>query len=129
MLDRPTLPREALLPGAVAPAPPSAARLRRPRKWIILPLLALLAGSGIAAWWRFAPPPAAATSAVAYGAIDIRQSQLAFNGNDRISRILVQEGDRVTKGQLLAELDTARRHCHVRAFYLPNAPGVRRLRA
>ena len=63
---------------------------RRRRKWIILPLLALLAGGGVAAWWRLAPPPAAATSVLAYGAIDIRQSQLAFNDNDRIGRILVQ---------------------------------------
>jgi len=108
MLDRPTLPREAHLPGVLAPAPPSAARLGQRRKWMILPLLGLLAAGGIAAWQRFAPPPSAATSAVAYGAIDIRQSQLAFNNNDRISRILVQEGDRVTKDQLLAELDTAR---------------------
>ena len=108
MLDRPTLPREALLPGVAGPASTSAARPRRRRKWIILPLLALLAGAGVAAWWRLAPPPAAATSVVAYGAIDIRQSQLAFNDSERISRILVQEGDRVTKGQLLAELDPAR---------------------
>ncbi len=108
MLDRPTQPREALLPGAVAPAPASTLRPRRSRKWILLPLLGLLAAGGVAAWWRFAPPPAAATSVVAYGAIDIRQSQLAFNGNDRISRILVQEGDRVSKGQLLAELDATR---------------------
>ena len=108
MLDRPALPREALLPGVLAPAPPSAARPRQSRKWIILPLLALLAAGGFAAWLRLAPAPAVATSVVAYGAIDIRQSQLAFNDNDRISRILVQEGDRVTKGQLLAELDTTR---------------------
>ena len=113
MLEQSTLPREALLPGAVAPAPASTVRPRRPRKWIILPLLALLAAGGVAAWWRFAPPPAVATSVVAYGAIDIRQSQLAFNDNDRISRILVQEGDRVTKGQLLAELDTTRLQANV----------------
>ncbi len=75
---------------------------------MVLPLLALLAAGGVAAWLRLAPPPAAATSVVAYGSIDIRQSQLAFNGNDRISRILVQEGDRVTKGQLLADLDMTR---------------------
>ena len=108
MLEQFTLPREALLPGAVAPAPVSTVRPRRSRKWILLPLLALLAAGGAAAWWWFAPPPAVATAVVAYGAIDIRQSQLAFNDNDRISRILVQEGDRVTKGQLLAELDTTR---------------------
>lgn len=69
-------------------------------------MLALLGGAGIA-WW-LAQPPIIASVVRAYGSIDIRQSQLAFNDNDRIRRILVQEGDRVRKDQLLAELDTTR---------------------
>ncbi len=98
------LPRETPLPGRVAPAP-GRTRLRPLR---ILALLALLAVGGAAAWWRFAPAPPVAAGVLAYGTIDIRQSQLAFNDSDRIARILVQEGDRVRQGQLLAELDTAR---------------------
>jgi HlyD family secretion protein len=43
-----------------------------------------------------------------FGNIDIRQVQLAFNGNQRIAEILVQEGDRVEKGRLLARLETRR---------------------
>jgi HlyD family secretion protein len=42
-----------------------------------------------------------------YGNVDIRQVQLAFNGSERIAQMLVKEGDPVTKGQLLATLDTA----------------------
>jgi HlyD family secretion protein len=45
---------------------------------------------------------------VLYGNVDIRQVELAFNGNDRIDRVLAQEGDVVRKGQLLASLETAR---------------------
>ncbi len=45
---------------------------------------------------------------VLYGNVDIRDVQLAFNGSDRIVRMLVKEGDRVSEGQLLAELDTRR---------------------
>ncbi len=41
-----------------------------------------------------------------YGNIDIREAQLAFNGSEHIAEILVQEGDRVAKGQLLARLHT-----------------------
>jgi len=41
-----------------------------------------------------------------YGNIDIREAQLAFNGSEHIAQILVQEGDRVAKGQLLARLHT-----------------------
>ena len=106
MSGHPAIPREAHTPGSVAPAP--VLGHRRSRLPLVALALILLAGGGGAAWWRFAPPAAPATTVLAYGSIDIRQSQLAFNGNDRISRILVQEGDRVRKGQLLAELDTAR---------------------
>jgi HlyD family secretion protein len=41
-----------------------------------------------------------------YGNVDIRQVQLAFNGSERITKMLVKEGDPVKKGQLLATLDT-----------------------
>ena len=45
---------------------------------------------------------------VLYGNVDIRQVELAFNGNERIVGMTVQEGDRVRQGQLLATLDTLR---------------------
>ena len=45
---------------------------------------------------------------VLYGNIDLRQVQLAFNNSDRIAEVLVQEGDHVRKGQVLARLDTSR---------------------
>ncbi len=43
-----------------------------------------------------------------YGNIDIREVELAFNGQERVTRMLVQEGDYVHPGQLVAELETAR---------------------
>jgi membrane fusion protein YbhG len=43
-----------------------------------------------------------------YGNVDIREVQLAFNDSDRVLRLLVEEGDMVEKGQLLAELDARR---------------------
>ncbi len=43
-----------------------------------------------------------------YGNVDIRELQLAFYATGRISKLLVDEGDRVKKGQLLAELDPSR---------------------
>jgi len=39
-----------------------------------------------------------------YGNVDIREAQLAFNSSEHIREILVQEGDHVKKGQLLATL-------------------------
>ena len=43
-----------------------------------------------------------------YGNVDIREVQVAFNDSDRIARMLVQEGDFVQPGELLAELDARR---------------------
>ncbi|MEY4237650.1 MAG: hypothetical protein RL339_251, partial [Pseudomonadota bacterium] len=41
-----------------------------------------------------------------YGNVEIREVQLGFRVGGRISKLHVDEGDRVTPGQLLAELDT-----------------------
>jgi HlyD family secretion protein len=43
-----------------------------------------------------------------FGNVDIRQIQLAFHATGRIQRILVEEGQRVQEGELVAELDPAR---------------------
>jgi HlyD family secretion protein len=45
---------------------------------------------------------------VLYGNVDLRQIDLAFNNSERIAEVLVQEGDRVTRGQVLARLNTDR---------------------
>ena len=43
-----------------------------------------------------------------YGNVDIRQIRLAFYDTGRIKRLLVQEGDAVEPGQLVAEMDSVR---------------------
>ena len=43
-----------------------------------------------------------------YGNVDLRQVDLAFNNSERISEVLVQEGARVKRGDVLARLDTSR---------------------
>ncbi len=43
-----------------------------------------------------------------YGNVDVRQIQAAFQDSGRILHVLVQEGDQVHQGQLLAELDPSR---------------------
>jgi HlyD family secretion protein len=59
-------------------------------------------------WFWHERQRAAGDRLVLYGNVDIRQVQLAFNGNERIATMLVQEGNRVNAGQLLAELDPER---------------------
>ncbi len=66
-------------------------------------------GIAVAIWvWHSRNGVASKGQLVLHGNVDIRQVQLAFNNSERIAKILVQEGDRVKTGQLLAELDTQR---------------------
>jgi HlyD family secretion protein len=45
---------------------------------------------------------------VLYGNVDLREIDLSFNDSERIAEVLVQEGATVTRGQVLARLDTSR---------------------
>jgi HlyD family secretion protein len=77
------------------------------RKLIVVPVvLAALAGG--AWWWLKHDHVEVATALTLHGNVDIRQVELAFNANGRVGEVLVQEGSRVAKGQLLARLDTER---------------------
>jgi HlyD family secretion protein len=98
--------RDPVLPDVIGP---DRVKATQHRVWLgLLPALLVLVLGGGAAWWWLSRTSTALTAVTVYGSIDIRQSQLAFNDSDRIRRILVQEGDLVRKGELLAELDTAR---------------------
>ena len=75
------------------------------KRWLPVALAALLV-AGLA-WW-FTHRHASAGEIVLYGNVDLRQVDLAFNGSERIAAVLVQEGDRVERGQVLARLETSR---------------------
>jgi len=74
--------------------------------WIAAVVVVTLVAAGVI-WWS-AHRNDEAKELVLYGNVDLRQVDVAFNHSERIAAILVQEGDRVRKGQLLARLDTAR---------------------
>jgi len=74
--------------------------------WIAAVVVVTLVAAGVI-WWS-AHRNDEARELVLYGNVDLRQVDVAFNHSERIAAILVQEGDRVRKGQLLARLDTAR---------------------
>jgi len=59
------------------------------------------------AWW-FTHQHKAPTEIVLYGNVDLRQVELPFNDTERVEAVLVSEGDRVSRGQVLARLDTGR---------------------
>lgn len=58
--------------------------------------------------WLSAEDGASARPVTLYGNIEIRDAQLAFNGAEHIASVLVEEGDRVSAGDRLAELQTDR---------------------
>jgi HlyD family secretion protein len=72
-----------------------------------LVLLLLVAAAAGLAWW-LAHRGGSSPELLLYGNVDLREVTLAFNGNERIAEVLVQEGDRVRKGQVLARLVTNR---------------------
>ena len=76
------------------------------KKIIFLLLLLLLVAGGGWYWWLQNNQPADETRLTLYGNVDIREAQLAFNGSEHIGEIMVEEGDHVKKGQLLAKLHT-----------------------
>lgn len=73
---------------------------------ILVAALAVILIGGLAYW--LTRPSSAPNEIIVYGNVDLRQVDLPFNGTERIAALLVQEGDRVVQGQVLARLDTSR---------------------
>jgi HlyD family secretion protein len=67
-----------------------------------------------------------------YGTIDIRDASLAFPEQERIAQVLVEEGDRVKAGQVLARLKIERLEAQIREVHAQIAAQqetVKRLKA
>ncbi len=77
---------------------------------LVAGLLILGAAAGVLGYQRMLARErkAAAGALRIHGNIDIRDAQLAFFGQERIASVLVEEGDHVDAGQLLATLRTER---------------------
>lgn len=75
----------------------------------LIVIVVLVAAAALAGWrWWVNHQEAARPELVIYGNVDLRQVDLAFNNSERIAEVLVQEGDHVKRGQLVAKLDTSR---------------------
>ena len=73
---------------------------------VMILVLAGIAAAGSTWWLTSGSEPA--RDLMLYGNVDLRQVALAFNNSERIAAVLVQEGDRVQCGQVLARLDGSR---------------------
>jgi HlyD family secretion protein len=77
------------------------------KRWLAVVILIVAATAATWAWWH-ARIEREREPLTLYGNVDLRQVQLPFYNSQRISEVLVQEGDRVTRGQVLARLDISR---------------------
>ena len=75
------------------------------QKKIVVAMVILIAAVAAIVWWETAGN--SPSSAVLYGNVDIREVGLAFRVGGRVAEVLVDEGDVIQPGQVLARLDTA----------------------
>lgn len=76
------------------------------KRLVPLVILAILA---VAGYWLYQQRQQEDNGALhLYGNVDIREVDLAFNNSEHIESLLVEEGDRVSRGQLLATLHSER---------------------
>ena len=76
------------------------------KKWIVSILLALVAGGSGLAWWKLRPAPLPPGFAMSNGRIEATQIDVATKLAGRIQDVLVNEGDFVESGQIVARMDT-----------------------
>jgi HlyD family secretion protein len=82
--------------------------MKRVLKKVIAALI-LIAIGVLGGWWLFQMEERPSASEITlYGNIDIRSVDLAFTEQERIVEVLVQEGDRVDPGRVLARQQTNR---------------------
>jgi len=70
-------------------------------------LIVAVVGIAVAVWWLTGRHNST-DSLVLYGNVDLRQADLPFNASERVTEVLVQEGDHVKVGQVMARLDPTR---------------------
>lgn len=71
----------------------------------ILPILILVALIGGATYWFYLKPKKEHAPILLYGNVEIREAEASFRQMGRLASLLVEEGDIVKEGDLLAQID------------------------
>ncbi len=82
--------------------------MSKSRRLAIAVIIVCLAAGAAFGLYRWLHRPAGGQTLTLYGNVDIRESQPAFNDIGRVTQMLVSEGARVKKGELLARIEDAR---------------------
>ena len=77
------------------------------RRLIAIPVVLLVAIGG-GTWWWLNRGSTGTSDVVLHGNVEMREVALAFNDSGRVASVLVEEGDRVQQGEVVARLDTSR---------------------
>ena len=85
-----------------------------------LPVLLLIAAAGYGAYYFFTRPP---SSLVLTGIVTTHDVEVSPQIGGRLVTLAVKEGDAVTKGQQIAEIDPGELEAE-RAFYQHSAAGI-----
>jgi HlyD family secretion protein len=93
-------------PAATPPPPPGRKKALVAGVLVVAVLAAIAIGFGLGRLG--ASSKKGPSQLLLNGNVDLRQVELAFNNSERIAEVLVQEGDKVTRGQILARQDTGR---------------------
>lgn len=73
-----------------------------------VPLIVAVAAIAALLWWWSTGHGHRSDELVLFGNVDLRQADVPFNAAERVTEVLVQEGDHVRRGQLMARLDPTR---------------------
>jgi len=90
----------------VATIPPASRRWRTPVRWLVL-AIAVAGGLAIYFWKPFSSPPLPAGIVSSNGRLEATEIDIATKLAGRIEAMLVQEGDFVERGQVVARMDTS----------------------
>ncbi|MCP5152821.1 MAG: efflux RND transporter periplasmic adaptor subunit [Ectothiorhodospiraceae bacterium] len=78
------------------------------RRGVVVAVAMVVAlGAAAAVWWRAREPAAPDTALALYGTVDVREIHLTFQAVGQVASVLVEEGEPVAAGQVLATQDAA----------------------
>lgn len=94
-------------PGAIGKGRAEPKKSRFTKRALLVPGLALAAAAGVTAWFFLSKPALPAGFAGGNGRLEANQVYISTKYPGRITQVLVNEGDTVEPGQVLARMDTS----------------------